>query len=109
LCPGFFVARFRAATASGYHDKEACMAIWDIFKAAEAKEARATGRITDLRVETTDDGERWVFRLEGEPEEFVYEPSALSPRRRRGEQVVLAYDGSARDGEPRRAEWITSA
>ena len=86
------------------------MAIWDIFKAQANREARVEGRITDLRVERLETGERWLFSLDSRPgEQFVFEPSALSPGRRRGERVVLSVDQSAGSNGRHRVDRIAAA
>lgn len=84
------------------------MAIWDIFKTAVA-EKQARGRITDLTVEQHGDGERWRFRLDSQPdEEFVFEPTPLSPIRRQGEQVSITYNGPVDGGRAHTVEQISS-
>jgi len=86
------------------------LAIWDIFKARAGAEQHAQGRISDLRVEKTPDGERWFIGLDTRPGEwFVFEPSPLSPARRRGEQVVITYTGTRETDSPRSVERIAAA
>ena len=85
------------------------MAIWDIFKARTEAEDRLVGTITDLRVERTDSGERWLFHLDSRPnEDFVFEPSFLSPKRHRGEHVAVTVE-RGRAGAPRPVDQISAA
>ena len=86
------------------------MAIWDIFKARTEAGQRAEGRITSMHVDRSADGERWTFALDSRPgEEFVFEPTPLSPIRRQGDRVGVAYQQSADGSGAQPVDQITSA
>jgi hypothetical protein len=83
------------------------MAIWDIFRGRSAVAERAEGRITHLRTEMVGGAERWVFGLDSRPgEEFVFAPTPLSPVRRRGDRIAVAFH-RAGDDRPHAVEQIT--
>ena len=85
------------------------MAIWSMFKAKPVPADHATGHITDLRVEGNGERERWLFHLDSRPnDEFVFAPTALSPKRRRGDQVTIAF-GRPDAGGPLPVEHISAS
>jgi hypothetical protein len=72
--------------------------------------AEVEGPIEELRVVRNGDRERWLLRLDARDDAvFVFEPSAISRPRKRGERVRIGYVPEPGTTDRLRADWIAAA
>ena len=73
------------------------------------EEHETAGMIATMRVEKDGATERWHFQLDSLPgKDITFEPSPLSPKRRRGDHIRLGYHAN---GGPDHlvADWISAS
>jgi hypothetical protein len=72
--------------------------------------AEIEGTIEELRVLRDGGRERWLLRLDARRDAlFLFEPTAISPLRRKGQRVRIGYAPEPNHAEHLRAEWIAAA
>jgi hypothetical protein len=72
--------------------------------------AEIEGTIEEVRVLADGGRERWLLKLDArEDAEFLFEPTAISPPRKKGQRVRIGYVPVAVEGGRLRADWIAAA
>jgi hypothetical protein len=72
--------------------------------------AEVEGTIEDVRVVEDGGRQRWLLKLDAKDDAvFVFEPTPISPPRKRGQRVRIGYQVEPGRAELLRADWVAAA